>query len=156
MAFLLTVIDLTNEYWQTDKGKREIQDLESELQSIMSINHSNILKLIGFQIDKTNVWRVRLLTEFSPVSETLYDILPTAEFINWALARTWLIQLLPAMEYLHNAGFIHKLICPMTIVIFQEKDQLYYQNSTNELLSNSIGGGGGGGEDSLTISAKKC
>ena len=41
----------------------------------------------------------------------------------------------------------------MTIVIFQEKDQLYYQNSTNELLSNSIGGGGGG-EDSLTISAK--
>ena len=51
----------------------------------MSINHSNILKLIGFQIDKTNVWRVRLLTEFSPVSETLYDILPTAEFINWAL-----------------------------------------------------------------------
>lgn len=155
LAFLLTVIDLTNEYWQTDKGKREIQDLESELQSIMSINHSNILKLIGFQIDKTNVWRVRLLTEFSPVSETLYDILPTAEFINWALARTWLIQLLPAMEYLHNAGFIHKLICPMTIVIFQEKDQLYYQNSTNELLSNSIGGGGGGGEDSLTISAKK-
>ena len=98
-----------------------------------------------------------MLTEFSPVSETLYDILPTAEFINWALARTWLIQLLPAMEYLHNAGFIHKLICPMTIVIFQEKDQLYYQNSTNELLSNSIGGGGGGGgEDSLTISAKKC
>ena len=49
LAFLLTVIDLTNEYWQTDKGKREIQDLESELQSIMSINHSNILKLIDFK-----------------------------------------------------------------------------------------------------------
>lgn len=153
LAFLLTVIDLNNEYWRyTEDGKREIQDLESELQSIMNINHSNILKLIGFQIDKTDGWRIRLLTEFSPVSETLYDILPTAEFINWALARTWLIQLLPAIEYLHNAGFIHKLICPMTIVIFQEKDQLYYQNSTNELLSrNSIDGG----EDSLTISAKK-
>ncbi|KAL6451422.1 GCN2 eIF-2-alpha kinase GCN2 [Candida maltosa Xu316] len=115
----------------------------------MNINHSNILKLIGFQIDKSEGWKIRLLTEFSPTSETLYDILPTAEFINWALARTWLIQLLPAIEYLHNAGFIHKLICPMTIVIFQERDQLYYQNSMNDFL-NSIGG-----EDSLTISSKK-
>ncbi|RCK65291.1 eIF-2-alpha kinase GCN2 [Candida viswanathii] len=155
LSYLLTVIDLSNSYWQTESGKREIQDLESELQLVMNIKHSNILKLVGFQIDKstTNSWRIRLLTEFSPVSETLYDILPTAEFINWALARTWLIQLLPAIEYLHNAGFIHKLICPLTIVIFQEMDQMYYQNSMNELLNSTHSMIAG--EDSMTISAKK-
>ena len=52
LSYLLTVIDLTNTYWQTENGKREIQDLESELQLVMNIKHGNILKLVGFQIDK--------------------------------------------------------------------------------------------------------
>lgn len=141
LSYLLTEIDLSNDYWLTDKGKKEIQDLESELQLIMSINHDNIIKLYGFQIDRASKanrgWKIRLLTEFSSTADTLQDILPTAEYINWSLARTWLIQLLPGIEHLHNLGFIHKLICPLTVTIFELELDYYYQNSANEHLNNS-------------------
>ena len=77
------------------------------------------------------------MTEFSSASDSLQDILPTAEFINWSLARTWLIQLLPGIEYLHNLGFVHKLICPLTVSVFELEIDYYYQNSTNEHLNSS-------------------
>lgn len=141
LSYLLTEIDLKHKYWLTDLGKKEIQDLESELQLIMNLNHDNIVKLYGFQIDKNpnedQGWKIRLLTEFSSASDSLQDILPTAEFINWSLARTWLIQLLPGIEYLHNLGFVHKLICPLTVSVFELEIDYYYQNSTNEHLNSS-------------------
>ncbi|KAG7664988.1 GCN2 [[Candida] subhashii] len=138
VSYLLTAINLNNRHWQTDNGKREIQDLERELQLIMSINDSNILKLVGFQIDKsTDCWKIRLLTEFSLAADSLYEILPTAEFINWALARTWLIQLLPALEYLHNAGFVHKLLCPLTVMVFShDVNANASESSINSINSN--------------------
>ncbi|ODV82087.1 Serine/threonine-protein kinase [Suhomyces tanzawaensis NRRL Y-17324] len=140
LSYLLTEIDFDNAYYNTDQGKREIQDLETELQLILNVNHDNISKLYGFQIDKkpTNGWKVRLLTEFSSASDSLQDILPTAEFINWALARTWVIQLLPALEYLHNAGFVHKTLCPLTVFVHEMEIDAYESASDddNEILDH--------------------
>ncbi|KAK6458449.1 eIF2-alpha Serine/threonine-protein kinase [Scheffersomyces xylosifermentans] len=138
LSYLFTEINFENHYWNLEEGKDEIQKLESELQAIMGISNDNIVKLCGFQIDKCSKgWKVRLLTEFSSASESLQDILPTAEFINWALARTWLIQLLPALESLHNLGFIHKSLCPLTVIVFQSPVEYYYQNSANEHYNDS-------------------
>lgn len=140
LSYLLTEIDLDNTYWDTDRGKREVQDLETELQLIININHINITKLLGFQIDKKQEdcgWRIRLLTEFSSASDSLQDILPTAEFINWGLARNWLIQILPALEYIHNAGFIHKLICPLSVFVFETEIDYYYHNSNYDHLRSA-------------------
>ncbi|KAG2734837.1 hypothetical protein G9P44_002843 [Scheffersomyces stipitis] len=137
LSYLLTEIKLENPYWNSEQGKDEIRDLEHELQMIRDISNDNIIKLYGFQFDKcTGGWKLRLLTEFSSASESLHDILPTAEFINWALARAWLIQILPALESLHNLGFIHKSLCPLTILVFQSPVDYYYQNSVNENLNS--------------------
>lgn len=141
LSYLLTEIHLKNEFWSSDAGKKEIQDLERELQLIMNTSHENIVKLYGFQIDKNSTeelgWKIRILTEFSSASDSLLYILPTAEFINWSLARTWLIQILPGVEYLHNLGIIHKLICPLTVFVFELEVDYYYHNSLNDNKGNS-------------------
>lgn len=141
LSFLLTEIDMNNDHWMSDPGKKEIQDLERELQLIMNLSHENIVRLFGFQIDKRSEahsgWTVRLLTEFSSASETLHEILPAAEFINWSLARNWLIQLLPALEALHNLGFIHKLICPVSTIVFENETEYYYQGGLSPLSIES-------------------
>lgn len=127
VLLLLSEVNLLNKYWMTEAGKREIQELEAELQLIKNLHHENLNRLLGFQIDRLDFedekgWKIRLVTEFSLNSDSLTDILETADFVNWALARTWLIQILPALEYLHNSGFIHKLISPLTVSI-QESPQ---------------------------------
>lgn len=136
VLLLLTEVNLFNKYWITETGKREIQELEAELQLIRTLHHENLNRLLGFQIDRLDFedekgWKIRLITEFSLNSDSLTDILETADFVNWALARTWLIQMLPALEYLHNSGFIHKLINPLTVSI-QESPQ-----SSNKIIKLS-------------------
>lgn len=136
-AYLLTTIAFTSSHWLGFKGKNAIRDLETELEQIISVSHDNIVKLYGFQIDKEqNGWTVRLLTEFSSAADSLQDILSTAESINWGLARSWLIQLLPGLEYLHNTGLVHKLICPITVFVFEE-DMDYYYNQSDAASNNT-------------------
>lgn len=133
ISYLLTVVDLQDLYWLSDEGKREIQDLERELNLIMKFRHINISKLFGFQIDKIDKvgWKIRLLTEYSSASDYLQNILPTAEFINWAIARNWLIQLIPCLEYLHNNGFCHKLICAYTVLVCEAEESYSYGSDSH-------------------------
>ena len=116
----MTEIDLNNQYWQQDTGKKEVQELEKELQSCVNLNNPHVLKLIGFQIDKQNGWKVRLLTEFSFVSEPLFEIMPSKGHMSLPLARIWLLNLIPVLEQLHNSGFVHKQINPFTVFLFEQ------------------------------------
>ncbi|CAL1189967.1 unnamed protein product [Candida parapsilosis] len=120
LNYLLTEIDLNNQYWQQDTGKKEVQELEKELQSCVNLNNPHVLKLIGFQIDKQNGWKVRLLTEFSFVSEPLFEIMPSKGHMSLPLARIWLLNLIPVLEQLHNSGFVHKQINPFTVFLFEQ------------------------------------
>ncbi|CCE82585.1 Piso0_002317 [Millerozyma farinosa CBS 7064] len=141
VAYLFTEINLEDTHWTTEEGKKEIQDLERELQIVMNIQHSNIVKLFAFQIDKISEsgdkWKIRLLNEYSSSSEPLGEILENSEYINWALARSWLIQMLPAVEYLHNLGIIHKLICLSTVFVNSERANDYSNDSVD---ANQHGG----------------
>lgn len=116
VSYLLTVVELNDWHSKTD-----IRNLELELEQAMALSADSILRLYGFQIDQhpqnNCLWTVRLLTEFSLAQQTLDSILKTADYVNWGLARLWLIQLLPALEYVHDSGLIHRLVCPLSVVL---------------------------------------
>ncbi|KAL7662597.1 non-specific serine/threonine protein kinase [[Candida] zeylanoides] len=130
VLYLLTKITLTNAHWSSEEGKRHIQDLETELQAINNITHTNVVSLVGFQIDEehdNSGWNVRILTEYSASSSSICDLLRDhhgdgggAASADWAVARTWLIQLIPAFEHLHNCGVVHKMVCPLTVSLIDE------------------------------------
>ncbi|CAN3373261.1 hypothetical protein DIURU_003297 [Diutina rugosa] len=125
VSYLLLEIDFLHEHWSSDDGKREIHQLEAELAQVAQLRHTNLQRLLGFQIDKVpegSGWRLRVLTEFSPSSEVLSELLRTAEYINWGLARNWLIQLLPALETLHQAGLAHRQVCPLAVSVAGDDD----------------------------------
>ncbi|KAI5960796.1 GCN2 [Candida pseudojiufengensis] len=139
LTYLLTEIDLTNLHWQKDKGKHEIQDLEKELQNCLKLKDPHILKLIGFQIDKVQGWKVRLLNEFSFVAESLNDMIPSKGGVSLPLTRKWLMDLIPVIEQLHNSGIIHKSISSLTVVIFDDVtivDNSAYSESNSSALND--------------------
>lgn len=119
IEYLLSEIELFTPYWLKEDGKREVQKLESELESLVGIFHPNVILLLGFQINKVigKGWRVRLLTEHPTSSISLDEILEQKLSIDYTISRHWLIQLLPALETLHNTGHTFKYINPLSVVL---------------------------------------
>jgi len=127
--FCLVEIDLENPYFGTIQGKKEVQDLERELESLAEFRHENVSTLYAYSIEPINqrgrqtkgYFKVKLLTEYSSLG-TLEDLLSTIKFVNLASARSWIIQLIEGLEQLHKHGLIHKYINLSSICLFNNKD----------------------------------
>lgn len=118
IEFLLSEVQLTGPFWLSDAGKNEVQQLEAELLAIKGLLHPNVVPLFGFQIDKIKDkgWKIRVVTD-CPKMYTMKQIIEKNPVIDFALARAWLIQILPALEWLHNMGHTHKLICSLSLIL---------------------------------------
>lgn len=127
VCYLLHVIELNDDHWSTNLGKREIRELERQLELVMNLNINEVLSVYGFQIDQDSAnpakWTVRILTEFSSSMQTLDEVLQTADAVNWTLARSWLIQLLPTLELLHDVSLPHCLLCPLSVLLAVSQDE---------------------------------
>ncbi|ODV69616.1 Serine/threonine-protein kinase [Hyphopichia burtonii NRRL Y-1933] len=134
VLYILTQVTIDNPFWLTDDGITVVRQFERDLEQIRHLNNENIFKLYGYQIDRKEYgWEINLLSQFSQTAEYLHDMLSTAEFFSWELARSWLIQLLPGIEYLHNSGLTHYLICPFTVLVCDAEVDYYYQNSNKDM-----------------------
>ena len=126
-CYLLTEIELDNSYFNTSNGKKEISQLEKELDSLMKVSHGNVNRLYSYTVERmgknnaTFVWKVRLLTEYCatfPVS----DIIESVGFVNLAIARVWMIRILEGLEALHKVGIQHKYIALQTVTLVKDPD----------------------------------
>lgn len=140
VSYLLTVIQLDDPLWLTSDGKAEIRRLENELEMTMALASDSILKVCGFQIDQLehlpSRWTIRILTDFGLALQSIEDVLLTAEFVNWGIARAWLLQLVPALEHLHNSGLTHQLICPASVLLVENDNN---QSKSLKLCHPSYG-----------------
>lgn len=112
MEYSLTQIELTNPYWNTSKGKKDLLTLEKELQAVSKLHQENINRVLAFRIEKFRtgnqpVWKISILSGYC---QSLSDILSSISVVNINTAREWTIQLLEALEYLHKNGLSHRCI----------------------------------------------
>lgn len=118
-------ITLHDPYWLTPPARDRIRHLETTLENVMAVPSDGILRVYGFQIDQhpqdLTRWSIRILTELPTNCQNLRDLLNTTGHVSWGLARSWLIQLLPALELLHNCFLLHRLLCPSTVALCDAK-----------------------------------
>ncbi|EGV61551.1 eukaryotic translation initiation factor 2-alpha kinase [Yamadazyma tenuis] len=119
IEYVLSEVELRGPFWLKEEGKREIQNLEGELDSLTGKIHPNILTLVGYQIKKMSNqgWKIHLLVEHPISSISLDEVLERQSNIDFAVSRAWLIQLLPALETLHNTGHTFKFINPLSVLL---------------------------------------
>ncbi|ODV59830.1 serine/threonine-protein kinase GCN2 [Ascoidea rubescens DSM 1968] len=123
LIFMLTEINLINKYWTTSSGKKEIEILEVELESVAKLKNNGLLSTHAVQIERIDYstnpnqnsinnyyLKVKILTDYIPRG-TLYDLLLTTNTINLKLARSWLIQLIEVVDFLQKSGHNHKALC---------------------------------------------
>ncbi|KAL3425369.1 hypothetical protein PVAG01_02160 [Phlyctema vagabunda] len=104
--------------------KKQLQILETELESLKKIRHQNILDLLEFKVHKTidedgesdSGWTVSVLSEFAEKG-SLEELLDITGTLGVEKVRSWTIELLDALRYLHENGVLHEDIHAGNILI---------------------------------------
>jgi eukaryotic translation initiation factor 2-alpha kinase 4 len=109
--------------------KKQLQNLESHLESLKKVHHRNLLDILDFRIDRevassdggesSSLWKVSVL---SPEAEKgpLGELLDLAGTMDITKVRSWTIDLLDALNFLHNSSLVHQSIHPGNILLFRE------------------------------------
>lgn len=141
LLYRLTVVELNNPYWATSQGKKTLRYLEKELEACCNLSHENVTRVYGSQIEKIGkasddsfsgssskkkpqincIWRIKILSEYSPFG-TLQDLLTTVKTVSLFNARQWVIQIIEALEYLHNGRILHRFLNADAVQLFHNND----------------------------------
>ncbi|KAJ5908414.1 Serine/threonine-protein kinase GCN2 [Penicillium taxi] len=92
----------------------EMRSSEDKLEGLKRLRHPNLLEFVGFKIARPishspspeNTWEVFTLMEFANKG-SLSELLDIIGTIAVDTLRSWMIQLLEALEFYHRSGFVH-------------------------------------------------
>lgn len=97
--------------------KEAISKLDKALEKLTLAHHPSISRLLAFRIDDDkNDWHFDLLSEFGNQG-TLLDLLEIVEVLPITKAKSYAIQLLQALDYLHKSSITHGHVRPRNIII---------------------------------------
>ncbi|KAF4636697.1 hypothetical protein G7Y89_g1387 [Cudoniella acicularis] len=107
--------------------KKQLQLLEIDLKSLKEIRHQNVLDLLEFKVHKTEgddkdtegAWTVSILTEFAEKG-TLEELLDITGSLGVTKVRSWTIELLDALRFLHEHGIVHEDIHTCNVLLVRE------------------------------------
>ena len=129
LRLMLKQTDLNASPKDQNAFKKDLQSLETELETLKKIRHQNILTLYDFKVHKmideaadsysVSRWTVSVLCEFGDKG-SLGEILGIAESLGVNKVRSWTIELLDALRYLHDHGIVHEDIHTDNILLVRE------------------------------------
>ncbi|EAW12583.1 putative protein kinase (Gcn2) [Aspergillus clavatus NRRL 1] len=99
---------------------------EDKLEALKKLRHPNLVDFIGFKIyrpldsfdTQDSTWRVYLLLEYANKG-SLSEFLDIVGTVSVEIIRSWMIQLLEALEFYHRSGFVHGDIHCGRIMLFR-------------------------------------
>jgi translation initiation factor 2-alpha kinase 4 len=108
--------------------KMQMENLEKQLQSLKKVSggHANILRLYDYKLNKDDrnkesierIWTVYVLSEYANKG-SLEECLEIAGDLGVDKVRSWTIELLEALGYLHNNGIIHRDLHAANIMLIR-------------------------------------
>ncbi|KAK5662754.1 hypothetical protein OQA88_6161 [Cercophora sp. LCS_1] len=108
--------------------KKQLMTLEAQLEVLKKLNHSRVLQLVDFRVDRgisetdsssPTVWTISILTPFSE-NGSLEEFLELAGNLDVGKVRMWTSGLLEALAFLHSNGIVHQDLHPANIILCRE------------------------------------
>ncbi|KAF3035937.1 hypothetical protein E8E12_005237 [Didymella heteroderae] len=103
--------------------KRAITEFEAEMEEIKRLRQSAILSVFDFKIENLpeSGWNINILMEYAnkgSIGEKMEDDgqIPVSK------VRSWTIELLEALDFLHRNGIVHKRVFPHNILLTKSSD----------------------------------
>ena len=120
--------EVTSVAKEQNSFKTRLQSFETEIEKIRTIRHQNILLFHDFKIQKSKsstspAWTVSILTEFADKG-SLEELLEMTGSLNVERVRSWTIDLLDALHFLHSKNIIHEDIHPSNILLIRANGEV--------------------------------
>lgn len=154
-ALIVKSVELENNSPNFLDGKRQIQQLEIELDKLRMLRHTNVAELYESKVvsipmsrPETTGWKVSVLMEYADKG-SLRDLLETVGTLDVQIARFWMIQLLEGLDFIHSKGVFHLALHPGNVLLFKptsggsttaKLSDVCYTNLL-EQIQNSLKGG---------------
>ncbi|KAI0885185.1 serine/threonine-protein kinase gcn2 [Annulohypoxylon maeteangense] len=127
-SLALKEFELRSTSKESTQFKKQLQDLEGELETVKKVSHRNILELLYFRIDRdhgdadsaTMTWTAQILTPLADKGP-LEELLDLAGRLDVGKVRSWTADLLDALGHLHSHGITHQDIHPGNVLLFREQ-----------------------------------
>ena len=111
---------------ETFAFREQMRTSEDKLEALKRLRHPNIVDFIGFKIDQTfglyeshdNTWKVYTLMEHANKG-SLSEFLDIVGIVPVEILRSWMLQLLEALEFYHRSGFTHGKIRCGRVMLFR-------------------------------------
>ncbi len=127
---LLKDIYLTEKPSETVKFRREMQDIEELLESSKIHRHANVVELLGYKIKRSiptadsggsvALWELSILSEYANRG-SLLELLEIAGSLGAQKVRSWTHQILDALEFFDQHGYVHPAVHPGNILLFRSQ-----------------------------------
>jgi eukaryotic translation initiation factor 2-alpha kinase 4 len=127
-APLLVLKEIILEQGKMNDGRfrDRLRSSEERLEALKNLRHPNIVDFVSFKIyrglddEVSGPWNVAILLEFANKG-SLFEFLDIAESVGVANVRSWMIQLLEALNYYHRHGIVHENIHCGNVMLFRPK-----------------------------------
>lgn len=130
-SLALKQAEISSEGKESAQFKKQLQWLESQLESLKKIHHRNLMDVMDFKIDRgisdtassssgnATVWTVGVLSVLAEKGP-LDELLDLAGHMDVSKVRSWTADLLGAMGFIHSHGIVHQDIHPGNILLCRE------------------------------------
>lgn len=111
---------------ETFAFREQMRSSEDKLEALKRLRHPNLVDFVGFKINQPlelydshdNTWKVYTLMEHANKG-SLSEFLDIVGIVPVEVIRSWMLQLLEALEFYHRSGFIHGNIHCGRVMLFR-------------------------------------
>jgi translation initiation factor 2-alpha kinase 4 len=134
---------------ETPAFRQQMRTSEDKLEALKKLRHPNLVDFIGFKIQSPldaydpsdNTWRIYVLFEYANKG-SLSELLDIVGTVAVETVRSWMIQLLEALEFYHRSGVVHGNIHCGRVLLFRQvtgSTTVKLQGSIEEALPDPCG-----------------
>lgn len=146
---LLKEIFLDEKGPETPAFRQKMRTSEDKLELLKKLRHPNLVDFIGFKIHRPldaydsydNTWHIYVLFEYANKG-SLSELLDLVGSVSVDTIRSWMLQLLEALEYYHRSGLVHGNVDSGRIMLFRSPagdTTVKLQASVEEALPDPTG-----------------
>ncbi|KAL1623929.1 eukaryotic translation initiation factor 2-alpha kinase [Neofusicoccum ribis] len=99
--------------------KKLVEEFDQSMEELKRIKNENIITILDFKIDRApdgGEWNISMLTDFADKG-SLRDLFQDFETFHPDQVRSWTIELLQALEFLHQQGIVHMRLHPGNVLL---------------------------------------